>query len=147
MKLVGLVHFMKTGSIMATNAIAFQVDTKIQLRGMGLFGSKLNHHTFSVDIKIYNDVNQCLIEETKKYKSIGSSKPIKQFFSKPLQLKPIRSTTSQQYSKAEAHTLVPTTSQLSNPMIKILLQSLSLSPIMILRKMLLRRDSFHLYTL
>ena len=45
MKLVGLVHFMKTGSIMATNAIAFQVDTKIQLRGMGLFGSKLNHHT------------------------------------------------------------------------------------------------------
>ena len=37
-----------------------------------------------MDIKIYNDVNQCLIEETKKYKSIGSSKPIKQFFSKPI---------------------------------------------------------------
>ena len=67
-----------------TNAIAFQVDMKLQLRGIGLYGSKFDHHTFIVDIKVFDDANQCLIEETKRYKSIGSFKPIRQLFSKPI---------------------------------------------------------------
>ena len=67
-----------------TQAIAFQVDTKLKLRGIGVFGDRSDYHAFSVVIKVYNDVNQCLLEETKRFKSVGSNMPIKQFFSKPV---------------------------------------------------------------
>jgi len=70
------------------NAIAFEVDAKVWLRGIGLYGSSDNT-IFQVDIKVFlND--QCLLEETKEYSSSGSANPVKIILSSPVKIKPNR---------------------------------------------------------
>merc|ERR1719411_2546509 len=57
------------------NAIAFEVDAKVWLRGVGLYGA-LDNSTFKVEIKVFlND--DCLLEERKEYTSNGSTNPVK----------------------------------------------------------------------
>ena len=70
------------------NAIAFEVDAKVWLRGIGLYGS-MDNTRFQVDIKVFlND--QCLLEETKEYSSSGSANPVKIILSSPVKIKPNR---------------------------------------------------------
>merc|ERR1712107_586238 len=70
------------------NAIAFEVDHKVWLRGIGLYGA-MDNSTFDVHIKVFlND--DCLLEETKEYKPNGSANPIKLFFASPVKVKPNR---------------------------------------------------------
>jgi len=69
-------------------AIAFEVDAKVWLRGIGLYGA-MDNSTFDVHIKVFlND--ECLLEETKEYKSNGSANPIKIILSSPVKIKPNR---------------------------------------------------------
>ena len=65
------------------NAVAFQVDAKVQLSGIGMYGSKDNDHMYDVKFKIVDDANQCIFEESRQYKSNGTTAPIKLSFSKP----------------------------------------------------------------
>merc|ERR1719429_770139 len=68
------------------NAIAFEVDHKVWLRGIGLYGAK-DGSTFDVHIKVFlND--DCLLEETREYSSNNCSTPVKLILSKPVKIKP-----------------------------------------------------------
>ena len=68
-----------------TSALAFQVDSKIQLCGIGIFGSSVDKENLAVDIKVL-DGNGCLLEESKTFKSLGSYSPIKLIFTNPVQI-------------------------------------------------------------
>lgn len=68
------------------NAVAFEVDTKVWLRGIGLYGAK-DGSKFTVHIKVFlND--DCLLEETKDYNSNHSNNPVKITLSSPVKIKP-----------------------------------------------------------
>ena len=70
------------------NAIAFEVDAKVWLRGVGLYGA-MDNSKFDVHIKVFlND--DCLLEETKEYTSNGSTNPVKIILSSPVKIKPNR---------------------------------------------------------
>jgi hypothetical protein len=70
------------------NAVAFEVDAKVWLRGIGLFGA-MDGSKFSVHIKVFlND--DCLLEESKDYSSNNSSNPVKVLLSIPVKIKPNR---------------------------------------------------------
>lgn len=70
------------------NAVAFEVDAKVWLRGIGLFGA-MDGSKFSVHIKVFlND--DCLLEESKDYSSNNSSNPVKVILSTPVKIKPNR---------------------------------------------------------
>ena len=47
------------------NAVAFQVDAKVQLYGIGMYGSKDNDHMYDVKFKIVDDASQCIFEESR----------------------------------------------------------------------------------
>ena len=63
------------------NAVAFQVDAKVQLYGIGMYGSKYDDHLYAVKFKIVDDASQCIFEESRQYKSNGTTAPIKLSFS------------------------------------------------------------------
>ena len=65
----------------AINAIAFEVDSKMQLRGIGLHGDKSMCYN-SVTMKVMDEAGHCLFEDRKEFKSNGSPVPIKVLFSK-----------------------------------------------------------------
>ena len=65
-------------------ATAFQVDSKVLLCGVGMYGSNYSGDMFAVNLMVLNDANQCLLEETKGIKSDGSKKVNKMLFSKPI---------------------------------------------------------------
>ena len=68
------------------NAIAFEVDTKVWLRAVGLYGA-LDNSKFQVDIKVFlND--DCLLEEKKEYCSTGCERPVKIVLSSPVKIRP-----------------------------------------------------------
>ena len=68
------------------NAIAFEVDTKVWLRGIGLYGA-MDNSKFRVEIKVFlND--DCLLEEETEYSSSGSEHPVKIILSSPVKIKP-----------------------------------------------------------
>lgn len=68
------------------NAIAFEVDSKVWLRAVGLYGA-LDNSKFQVDIKVFlND--DCLLEERKEYCSNGCEHPVKIILSSPVKIKP-----------------------------------------------------------
>ena len=68
------------------NAIAFEVDTKVWLRAVGLYGA-LDNSTFKVEIKVFlND--DCLLEERKEFCSNGCEHPVKIVLSSPVKIKP-----------------------------------------------------------
>merc|ERR1719429_456087 len=68
------------------NAVAFEVDAKVWLRGIGLYGAK-DGSKFTVNIKVFlND--DCLLEETREYSSNNCSTPVKLILSKPVKIKP-----------------------------------------------------------
>ena len=68
------------------NAIAFEVDTKVWLRGVGLYGA-MENSKFQVDIKVFlND--DCLLEERKEYCSNGCELPVKLLLSSPVKIRP-----------------------------------------------------------
>ena len=68
------------------NAIAFEVDTKVWLRGVGLYGA-MENSKFQVDIKVFlND--DCLLEERKEYCSNGCEHPVKLLLSSPVKIRP-----------------------------------------------------------
>jgi len=68
------------------NAIAFEVDAKVWLRGVGLYGD-MENSKFGVHIKIFlND--DCLLEENKEFVSHGSSNPVKVILSQPVKIRP-----------------------------------------------------------
>ena len=70
------------------NAIAFEVDAKVWLRGIGLYAA-MDNSKFTVYIKVFlND--ECLLEESKEYSSNGSANPVKIILSKPVKIKPNR---------------------------------------------------------
>ena len=70
------------------NAIAFEVDAKVWLRGVGLYGA-MDNTEFQVHVKVFlND--DCLLEETKVYTSNGSASPVKIILSTPVKIKPNR---------------------------------------------------------
>ena len=70
------------------NAIAFEVDAKVWLRGVGLYGA-MDNSKFDVHIKVFlND--DCLLEETKEYTSNGSTNPVNIILSSPVKIKPNR---------------------------------------------------------
>ena len=68
------------------NAIAFEVDTKVWLRAVGLYGA-LDNSKFQVDIRVFlND--DCLLEERQEYCSNGSERHVKIVLSSPVKIKP-----------------------------------------------------------
>jgi len=68
------------------NAVAFEVDAKVWLRGIGLYGA-MDGSKFSVHIKVFlND--DCLLEESRDYTSNNSSNPVKLVLSSPVKIKP-----------------------------------------------------------
>jgi len=68
------------------NAVAFEVDAKVWLRGIGLYGAK-DGSKFTVNIKVFlND--DCLLEETREYSSSNCSTPVKLVLSNPVKIKP-----------------------------------------------------------
>ena len=68
------------------NAIAFEVDAKVWLRGVGLYGA-MENSKFQVDIKVFlND--DCLLEERKEYCSNGCELPVKLLLSSPVKIRP-----------------------------------------------------------
>lgn len=68
------------------NAVAFEVDAKVWLRGIGLFGS-MDGSNFTVHIKVFlND--DCLLEESQEYTSNNSTNPVKLILSSPVKIKP-----------------------------------------------------------
>jgi len=73
-----------------TNAIAFQVDAKVKLHGVAMYGSRDDNHLYDVKFKIHktnlDGGSECIYEETKQYKSNGSETPIKITFSKPIEV-------------------------------------------------------------
>merc|ERR1711915_618227 len=70
------------------NAIAFEVDAKVWLRGIGLYGA-MDNTKFEVHVKVFlND--DCLLEETVEYTSNGSASPVKIILSSPVKVKPNR---------------------------------------------------------
>ena len=64
----------------AINAIAFEVDSKMQLHGIGLHGDKSMRDN-SVVMKVMDEAGHCLSEDRKEFKSNGSPVPIKVLFS------------------------------------------------------------------
>lgn len=52
-------------------AVAFQVDSKMILRGISIFGSQYENQNLEVVIKVFNDVKNQLHEETLKFQSRG----------------------------------------------------------------------------
>lgn len=68
------------------NAVAFEVDAKVWLRGIGLYGAK-DGSKFTVNIKVFlND--DCLLEETKEYSSNHSASPVRLVLNTPVKIKP-----------------------------------------------------------
>eukprot|EP00092_Neocalanus_flemingeri_P005637 GFUD01006071.1.p1 GENE.GFUD01006071.1~~GFUD01006071.1.p1 ORF type:complete len:337 (-),score=85.30 GFUD01006071.1:435-1445(-) len=68
------------------NAVAFEVDAKVWLRGIGLYGA-MDNSKFQVHIKVFlND--DCLLEENKEFSSNGSANPVKIILSSPVKIKP-----------------------------------------------------------
>ena len=69
-------------------ATAFQVDSKVRLCGVGMYGSNKFDDFFAVQLKIFyfNEslVDECLLEETKVIKSDGTHVVNKLIFSQPI---------------------------------------------------------------
>merc|ERR1711915_556039 len=61
------------------NAVAFEVDAKVWLRGIGLYGS-MDNSKFQVHIKVFLH-DDCLLEEEREYSSNGSANPVKTILS------------------------------------------------------------------
>jgi len=70
------------------NAIAFEVDAKVWLRGIGLYGA-IDNTKFEVQIKVFLQ-DECLLDETKEYCSNGLTSPVKIILSSPVKVKPNR---------------------------------------------------------
>jgi len=70
------------------NAVAFEVDAKVWLRGIGLYGA-MDNTKFQVHIQVFLN-EDCLLEETKEYSSNGSASPVKIVLSSPVKIKPNR---------------------------------------------------------
>ena len=66
-----------------TSALAFKVDSKMQLCGIGIFGSNVDKENLAVDIKVRDD-NNFIREEYKTFKSQGSYSLIQLLFTKPV---------------------------------------------------------------
>eukprot|EP00090_Calanus_glacialis_P046807 TRINITY_DN9374_c0_g1_i1.p1 TRINITY_DN9374_c0_g1~~TRINITY_DN9374_c0_g1_i1.p1 ORF type:complete len:337 (-),score=91.90 TRINITY_DN9374_c0_g1_i1:485-1495(-) len=70
------------------NAVAFEVDAKVWLRGIGLYGA-MDNSKYQVHIQVFlND--DCLLEENKEYSGTGSANPVKIVLSSPVKIKPNR---------------------------------------------------------
>ena len=70
------------------DAIAFEVDTVVFLRGVGLYGASAKDNTkFKVHIKVFLK-DECLLDETKEYTSNGSASPVAIMFSSSVKIKP-----------------------------------------------------------
>jgi len=68
------------------NAVAFEVDAKVWLRGIGLYGD-LDSGKFNVHIKVFlND--DCLLEESREFTSNNANTPVKIILSSPVKIKP-----------------------------------------------------------
>merc|ERR1719342_1097263 len=70
------------------NAIAFEVDAKVWLRGIGLYGA-IDNTKFEVQIKVFLQ-DECLLDETKEYCSNGLTSPVKIVLNSPVKIKPNR---------------------------------------------------------
>ena len=66
-----------------TSAIAFQVDSKIKLCGIGMFGSNIDQLHVSVEIRVL-DEQKSLLVETKTLISNGSPIPVQLLFTNPV---------------------------------------------------------------
>ena len=66
------------------SAFAFQVDSKMKLRGIAIFESQTENQNFEVVTKVFNDARKLLHEETLKFKSRGSTYPIQLLFTKSI---------------------------------------------------------------
>ena len=66
-----------------TSALAFKVDSKMQLCGIGIFGSNVDKENLTVDIKVRDD-NNFIREEYKTFKSQGSYSLIQLLFTNPV---------------------------------------------------------------
>ena len=77
----GLAHGLAGQQLRAT---AFQVDSKVKLCGVGMFGTGTKDDFFAVDLKVLNETNECLLEETKAIKADGTHVVNKLIFSQPV---------------------------------------------------------------
>ena len=68
------------------NAVAFEVDAKVWLRGIALYGA-MDNSKYQVHIQVFlND--DCLLEENKEYSGNGSANPVKIVLASPVKIKP-----------------------------------------------------------
>ena len=73
-------YFSQSNSI-----IALKVDRRIQLCGIGLFGSK-NHRHLTFKVKVSNGKKESLLDQGSFLQSNGSYHPVKFLFSNPITL-------------------------------------------------------------